>query len=242
MNLGSIKDKSGKADLKKTTIKRICAAAAVCCVAVIAVTAAVSLTNKQPQEEIPVVVAPTPTDSAQTGTDVQVVPDDNSADKNNTETGNDKTDTQTSNNVSVAQKMLLPVSSGNVLKGYAADMLVYSSTLKHWATHTALDIAAEQGAEVFAALDGKVTKVEEDDLMGLTITIDHDDGYQTVYASLDSLANGIAEGATVLRGQVIGAVGTSAAAEVDDGPHLHFEVYSDGAIVNPQTYLSDLIK
>lgn len=42
--------------------------------------------------------------------------------------------------------------------------------------------------------------------------------------------------------QVIGAVGTSAAAEVDDGPHLHFEVYSDGAIVNPQTYLSDLIK
>ena len=147
MNLGSIKDKSGKADLKKTTIKKICAAAAVCCVAVIAVTAAVSLTNKQPQEEIPVVVAPTPTDSAQTGTDVQVVPDDNSADKNNTETGNDKTDTQTSNNVSVAQKMLLPVSSGNVLKGYAADMLVYSSTLKHWATHTALDIAAEHLTE-----------------------------------------------------------------------------------------------
>ncbi len=243
MNLGSIKDKSGKADLKKTTIKKICAAAAVCCVAVIAVTAAVSLTNKQPQEEIPVIVAPTPTDSTQTGSNAQVVPDNNdSVDNNSGQTNDSKTETETSTNVNVAQKMLLPVSSGNVLKGYASDMLVYSSTLKHWSTHTGLDIAAEQGAEVFAALDGTVTKVEENDLMGLTITIEHDDGYQTVYASLDSLADGIAEGATVLRGQVIGAVGTSAAIEVDDGPHLHFEVYSDGAIVNPQTYLSDLIK
>lgn len=237
MNLGSIKDKSGKADLKKMT-KRICAAAAVCCVAVIAVTAAVSLTNKQPKEEIPVVVAPTPTDSAQTNNNAQVVPENNAA--NNKPEGSG--DAETSNNVSVAQKMLLPVSSGNVLKGYASDMLVYSSTLKHWATHTALDIAAEKGTKVLAALDGTVRKVEENDLMGLTITLEHEDGYQTVYASLDSLAEGIAEGKTVLRGEAIGTVGNSAAAEVDDGPHLHFEVYSNGEIVNPQTYLSDLIK
>ncbi|MBR2860519.1 MAG: M23 family metallopeptidase [Clostridia bacterium] len=240
MNLGTIKDKTGKSILRKKVIKKAFAAAAVCCVAVVAVSAAISLTNKAP-DEVPSLEAPkTDAIEGNSSADVKTPGNEISADKTPAPDGSG--DGQVSANTSVTQKMLLPVTGGNVLKGYAEDMLVYSSTLKHWSTHTALDLAATEGASVLAVLDGTVAKVENDALMGHTVTISHGNGYETKYASLGNVAEGIEEGAKVLRGQAIGDVGTSASSEAADGAHLHFEVLLNGKPVNPQTYLSDFLK
>ncbi len=235
MNLGSIQDKSGSAVLRKNTVKKVFAAASVACVAVVAVMTAVTLTKKPSNSQSPSLSVPKQTDSASVGNNAIV--------SSQTPAPTPENDSQqTGTKAAVEAKMLLPVASANVLKGYSSEALVYSNTLKHWSTHMGLDLSANEGAQVMAVLDGKVKSVVNDELMGLTITIEHANGCSTVYSSLAGAADGIAEGASVMRGQAIGTVGTSAAAESSDGAHLHFEVYADGAPVNPQTYLSDLIK
>ena len=74
-------------------------------------------------------------------------------------------------------------------------------------------------------------------MMGTTVVIDHDGGYQTTYANLQATPT-VQEGDTVSAGEIIGAVGTTAAAETAQGPHLHFGVTLDGEAVDPQEFLN----
>ena len=242
MNLGTIKDKTGKGILRKHTVKKAVSLAALSCVAILAVTTAVSLAGKK--EETPVLEQPKATATQQT--EGNVITNDNPPVSTPQPTASalpESTAAPASTNAEVtSETLLLPISQGNVLKGYAEDSLLYSKTLNHWATHTALDISAPAGTLVLSAQDGTVTKVVEDQLMGLTVTIEHSSGLETVYASLESVAEEIKEGANVLQGQTIGAVGNSAASEATDGAHLHFEVIKDGKNVNPQSYLSGFTK
>lgn len=232
MNLGSIKDKTNKTILKKRSAKKAVSLLAVCCVAVIGVTAAVSL-NKQ--EETPVLDLPkissSPDVPHSTANTKATIPPYSTVPPT-------ESDAPASSGATVSSTMLLPVSTGNVLKGYASDSLVYSNTLNHWSTHTALDISAPEGTLVLSAKDGTVSTISEDELMGLTVTISHTDGLETIYSSLESVPDEIKEGVSVLQGQAIGAVGNSASSESSDGAHLHFEVKKDGKNVNPQNYLS----
>ena len=228
MNLGSIKDKSNK---QKRKSSRITTAITLASLAVIAGVATVSLISPANQEEvIQATKTPTPTHQQSVQAPSEVILEDS---------GEDATVSQ---NAAVIQKMLLPVKDASVLKGYAADTLVYSNTLKHWETHVGIDLAASEGASVLAVLDGEIVSIENDALMGNTITILHDNGFKTVYSSLSSISPNIEVGIGVLRGEEIGYVGTSAAAEVSDGAHLHFEVFLNDAPVNPQVYLSSSIK
>jgi murein DD-endopeptidase MepM/ murein hydrolase activator NlpD len=71
--------------------------------------------------------------------------------------------------------------------------------------------------------------------MGNWIRIDHGDGVETYYSSLSEVA--VEEGQTVKAGDTLGKAGTSAGSEVEQGPHLHFELLVDGKNVNPQPYL-----
>lgn len=228
MNLGSIKDKSNKQKRKST---RITTAITLASLAVIAGVATVSLISPAEQEEvIQAVKTPTPTHQQSVQAPSEVTPESPSE------------ETEVSQNTVVVQKMLLPVKDASVLKGYASDSLLYSNTLKHWETHVGIDLAASEGASVFAVLDGEIISIENDALMGNTVTIQHDNGFKTVYASLSSISPNVAVGSGVLRGEEIGYVGASAASEVSDGAHLHFEVFLNDAPVNPQTYLSSSIK
>lgn len=241
MNLGTIKDKTGKTILRKHSVKKAVSMLAVCCVAVIAVTAAVSLATKP--EETPVLENPSPTSVETKGNTVvstkQPTLTPMPTPEINVESEND---TPASSGATVKTTMILPVTEGNVLKGYASDSLVYSNTLKHWAAHTALDISAPAGTIVLSAADGTISSITEDDLMGLTVTVSHDSGLETVYSSLESVPDEITEGTKVLKGQAIGAVGTSASSESSDGAHLHFEVLQNGKSINPQSYLNDFAK
>ena len=129
----------------------------------------------------------------------------------------------------------MPV-EGEVVKEFAKDNLLYSETLKEWMTHLGIDIKADKTSVVKAAEAGIIKSIKNDPRYGLTVVIEHDDGYKTVYSNLLT-AEFVSEGEEVKQGQTIGTVGTTAVFEVADEPHLHFEIIKDGEYVDPNIYL-----
>ena len=138
----------------------------------------------------------------------------------------------------IAQEPRLVVEplKGEVLMAFSMDQLVYSPTLADWRTHDGVDISAAPGSTVLAATSGTVASVEDDPMMGTTVTIDHEGGYTTVYANLQAKPT-VLPGDLVTAGQIIGAVGSTAAAEAAQSPHLHFSVTQDGEAVDPSEFL-----
>ncbi|MDR0406456.1 MAG: M23 family metallopeptidase [Clostridiales bacterium] len=132
--------------------------------------------------------------------------------------------------------LMLPL-QGELSAGFTGDELVYSVTMRDWRVHAGIDIRGDVGAQVKAAGDGIVTMVYADGMMGTTVVIQHADGIETVYANLQS-AMLVAPDQEVKKGDVIGGVGTTAALEISEPPHLHFEVRRDGEAVNPFDFLT----
>ena len=125
---------------------------------------------------------------------------------------------------------------GEIVKEYAKDNLVYSNTLQEWTTHLGIDIKADKTTVVKAAETGTVKTIKNDPRYGLTIVVEHENGYQTVYSNLLS-SEFVVEGEKVEKGQSIGTVGNTAAFEIADEAHLHFEVLKDSIQVDPNIYL-----
>ena len=126
---------------------------------------------------------------------------------------------------------------GQVVAVYSMDALSYNPTTRDWRTHDGLDLAAEAGSPVLAAAEGTVYTVYEDEAMGHTVVIRHQDGYVTCYSSL-SQDVAVAPGDKVSLGQKIGSVGSSALLESALGDHIHFSVTQNGEPVDPQAFLS----
>lgn len=139
--------------------------------------------------------------------------------------------------VAEAPRLIVSPLQGEVAAAFSVDALVYNPTLADWRTHDGVDISAALGTTVLAACSGTVAAVTEDALMGTTVTIDHDGGYQTTYANLQA-GPAVAAGDSVSAGQIIGAVGDTAAAEAAQSPHLHFSVTRDGDAVDPDVFLN----
>ncbi len=131
--------------------------------------------------------------------------------------------------------MIMPV-VGQYGLTYADDKLVYHKTLEQWSTHRGIDIHADEGAPVRAALDGEVVEVTNDTVMGITITIEHEDELLTRYSNLSTDAM-VKIGNQVKKGQIISGVGKTASIKADEGTLLHFQVIRDGKIVDPMAYL-----
>lgn len=129
----------------------------------------------------------------------------------------------------------LPV-EGEMMKEYAKDRLVYSETLKEWTQHTGVDIKAEKATVVKAAEKGKVTAIKNDPRYGITVIIEHANGYETRYANLLT-AEFVNVGEEVTIGQTIGTVGNTGAFEILDESHLHFEILKDGEYLDPQVFV-----
>ena len=126
---------------------------------------------------------------------------------------------------------------GDIIREFAKDNLVYSNTLEEWITHNGIDIKAEQTTIVKSAEDGKVKSIKNDPRYGLTIQIEHKDGYITVYSNLLT-SEFVIEGEEVKKGQTIGTVGNTSAFEISDESHLHFEILKDNAPINPTEILN----
>lgn len=138
--------------------------------------------------------------------------------------------------VSAMATMAMPA-MGRVTTAFAMDTLVYSKTLEQWNCHSGIDIAADIGTPVKAVMDGTVVEVTNNDpKLGVVIVIDHGCGVKTLYGNLNS-DKLVKEGNQVKKGQVISAIGKTAPYEIEDPPHLHFEVLKDGKNIDPQQYL-----
>lgn len=125
---------------------------------------------------------------------------------------------------------------GEILRDYSMDELIYSETLDEWTVHQGLDIKAERTTVVKAAEAGTVVAIKNDPRYGLTVIIEHEDGYKTIYSNLLT-TEFVVEDEKVEKGQSIGTVGNSAVFEIADEPHLHFEMIKDGEYVDPKLYL-----
>ena len=101
--------------------------------------------------------------------------------------------------------------------------------------HTGVDLMAPLGSPIRAAAGGTVIYAGWYFAYGNIVDIRHADGLITRYAHMAAFAPGIAPGATVAAGAVIGQVGMTGRAH---GPHVHFEVRVDGRAVDPKPYLA----
>lgn len=135
--------------------------------------------------------------------------------------------------------MVAPV-LGKVEKDYTENNLVYSETLEEWTAHKGVDIAADEGAQVLAALSGIVQETYDDPLWGKVVILSHGEGMLTKYANLSEEVL-VEEGASVNKGNPIGRVGTTASIEMMEKAHVHFEVIKDGISVNPKNYLPSIV-
>jgi hypothetical protein len=94
--------------------------------------------------------------------------------------------------------------------------------------HAGLDFAARHGTPIYAVTDGRVDYAGWHGGHGKYVRLRHDGGLASGYAHMSRVA--VASGQAVRRGQVIGYVGSTG---LSTGPHLHYELYRNGATINP---------
>lgn len=105
-------------------------------------------------------------------------------------------------------------------------------TLGRPVKHNGIDFGSGRGTEIYAAGDGKVILSEFNSSFGNYIVIEHKDGQSSAYAHLDRLS--VSKGDVVSKGQLIGYSGSTGRST---GPHLHYEVRTNGTPVNPKNFL-----
>lgn len=98
--------------------------------------------------------------------------------------------------------------------------------------HTGMDLLAATDTPILAAADGVVeSAVRNGKKDGVNVTIDHGNGYVTVYKNMGKM--NVRKRQKVKQGDVIGKVGMSG---ISFAPHLHYEVWYNGAVMNPMDY------
>ena len=101
-----------------------------------------------------------------------------------------------------------------------------------WKFHNGVDLANSMGTPIYAARSGSVTVATHGKTYGEYVTINHGDGYSSLYAHMTHYV--VSKGQYVTKGQLIGYMGTSGRS---NGPHLHFSIFYNGSSVNPMNYI-----
>ena len=99
--------------------------------------------------------------------------------------------------------------------------------------HQGVDLAGPEGTPIYAARSGRVTVAGWGSAAGYYVTINHLDGFSSIYMHLSSYC--VSSGSTVSQGQLIGYMGNTG---VSTGSHLHFGIAYNGAYVNPANYVN----
>ena len=105
-------------------------------------------------------------------------------------------------------------------------------TLGYRKFHNGVDLANSQGTPIYATRSGKVTVATYGSTYGYYVTINHGDGYSSLYAHMTHYV--VSKGDTVKKGQLIGYMGSTGRST---GPHLHFSIFYNGSSVNPMNYI-----
>ena len=100
------------------------------------------------------------------------------------------------------------------------------------AMHNGMDLLAALGTPVLAGADGTVVKaVKNGKREGSSVTINHNNGYITVYNHLGKIK--VRKGQRVKQGEMIAEVGLTG---MSFAPHLHYEVWYNGKVMDPMDY------
>jgi murein DD-endopeptidase MepM/ murein hydrolase activator NlpD len=121
--------------------------------------------------------------------------------------------------------------SGEVGRNYGFS---YDPTYNDYRFHHGIDIMAEPGTPVYAAANGTVIISREDSYWGGIVTIEHANGWQSIYRCLEPI---VAYGDEPAAGEIIGYIIEEAPNESAQESHLHFELYLNGEEVDPEKWL-----
>lgn len=144
--------------------------------------------------------------------------------------------------------ILRPVASSNVtiakqfydanseLKDQENALIYYEGT---YIQNSGIDYTSEEKFQIVSILDGTVTNISENELLGKTIEIKHDNDLISVYQCLDDV--NVTLNQTIRQGNVIANSG-SCKINVASKNNLHFELFHNGAIVNPEKYFGKSLK
>ncbi len=141
--------------------------------------------------------------------------------------------------VSVANTITVPYNKDTVqISNYFYD---YSGTAQEqeksihsyentYIQNSGVDYISNEPFDILSAYEGKVIKVEENDIVGKIVEIKHDNNIVTVYQGLSEVS--VKENDNVVQSQIIGKSGKSKIVSSSDN-HLHFEIYVNGKVINP---------
>lgn len=157
------------------------------------------------------------------------------------QTTNKQTDTKSKTNAVATAPKVVPLSfakpvNGEIQKIYSNDKVIYSKTLELWKTHEGIDMKADIGTIVKSMEKGTVEKVYSDSFYGMTVVIDHGQGYKSSYSNLDENVL-VKEKQVIVKGAKLGKVGNTAIGEIKDDPHLHVSVMKDNVIIDPTSVM-----
>ena len=102
--------------------------------------------------------------------------------------------------------------------------------------HYGVDIAGKEGSPVFAAAGGRIVFASWTYDDGFEVIMAHDKGYMTIYKHNQALIKNV--GDVLKRGEIIALMGNTG--RTSSGPHLHFEIWKDGSVLDPMNYLLTL--
>lgn len=100
--------------------------------------------------------------------------------------------------------------------------------------HQGIDLGAAAGTTIVASRAGTVTSAGYSNSLGWYVTINHGDGFSSMYGHMQGPAY-VSSGSYVSQGQSIGGVGTTG---ISTGNHLHFAILYNGAYQNPAAYVA----
>jgi len=121
--------------------------------------------------------------------------------------------------------LIMPVYGGRVTSNFGARR---HPVLGYTRMHAGIDFGAPYGAPIYAVGDARVIYSGWHGGHGNYVKLDHGGGFATAYAHMSRIA--VPNGTHVSAGQVIGYVGSTG---LSTGPHLHYELYQNGRVVNP---------
>ena len=98
--------------------------------------------------------------------------------------------------------------------------------------HKGVDYAAPRGTPIYATANGTIKFKGYRNGYGKTVSLEHGEGYETLYGHMSRYAKHLKKGKRIKQGELIGYIGSTGLAS---GPHLHYEFHKNGKVKNPLT-------
>ncbi len=134
----------------------------------------------------------------------------------------------------VADNLIYPVKSGNVIKQYSEDA-VFSKTMKDYRAHTGCDFGAKEGENVYAMCDGKVKNISVSELYGVIIEVESP-GFCIYYCGMSNELS-VEKDDDVSAGDTIGTVGQIPSENADES-HIHVEIRVGNTLIDPLSVIN----